>query len=454
MKKHRFLFSSFFQKPAKEVFAWHLRKGALERMLPPWEKVKIIKKEGNVPRNGSRVFLEQHIGPFRKKWIIEHRDFIEGQEFSDFQIKGPFTTFVHRHYIERIDATSCKLEDEVIFSLPFPGVSKYVIRELHAHFRFRHERLQKDLQVYGAYPQKPVKVLLSGSSGMIGRELLTFLRLGGHEVTCLVRSSKKEGQGAIYWDPESDQADLSKWEGFDVVIHLAGENIASGYWTEAKKQKIVLSRTRNTWLLSKMLSRLSSPPKMFICASAIGFYGNRPGEVLDEHSSQGIGFLSEVAAKWEEVAATLKEVGVRVVHTRFGLVLHPSKGIFSRLQMTAKVCLGAVLGTGTQKVSWISIDDLIYGIYHVIYKEEVSGPVNFTSPYSVSQREFIEKIANKNHRKVFLTISKRLLKLFLGQMADELLLTDQEVYPKKLIQSGYEFFHPKLDDFVNFFGRK
>ncbi len=436
------------------MFTWYLQKGALERMLPPWENVKIIKREGDVPKNGSRVFLEQHIGPFRKKWIIEHRDFIEGQEFSDFQIKGPFTTFVHRHYIEKVDANSCRLEDEVIFSLPFPGASKYVIRELHAYFRFRHERLQKDLEVYGTYPQKPVKILLSGSSGMIGRELLTFLRLGGHEVTCLVRSPKKECPGVIYWNPDSDQVDLSKWEGFDVVIHLAGENIASGYWTEAKKKKIVLSRTRDTWLLSKILSRLSSPPKMFICASAIGFYGNRPGEVLEEDSSQGIGFLSEVAAKWEEVAATLKEVGVRVVHTRFGLVLHPSKGIFSRLQMAAKVCLGAVLGTGAQKVSWISIDDLIYGIYHIIYKEEVSGPVNFTSPYSVTQREFIEKIANKNHRKVFLTISKRLLKLFLGQMADELLLTDQKVYPKKLIQSGYEFFHPKLDDFVNFFDRK
>ncbi len=271
------------------------------------------------------------------------------------------------------------------------------------------------------------RILVSGSHGFVGRALTSFLQEAGHTVVPLVRSKE---EGAVCWDPESGKLNPEEFEGFDAVIHLAGENIATGRWTKKKKDKIFQSRVRDTWFLSQVLLRLARPPKTLICASAMGFYGNRPNEILTEESPPGNGFLSCLCKKWEEATIPIENRGTRVIHTRFGLILHPSGGILKKMNK-----FPVIFGNPNQIISWIALGDVIGGIDYCLRVEEISGPVNFTSPYPVIQEELI---------KTPLRIPACLVRLLLGQMGEEMLLSSSCVYPEKLIKSGYVFRHPIL----------
>ncbi len=286
---------------------------------------------------------------------------------------------------------------------------------------------------------------MTGSRGFVGSALVPFLREKGYEVIRLVHTRAHLEPDMLYWDPQTGSVANASFEGFDAVIHLAGESIAGGLWTKRKKERIFLSRCRDTWLLSQILTRLSKPPKTVICASAIGFYGNRGVERLTERSSPGSGFLADTCVKWEAATESLTHQSIRVVHARFGMVLAPQGGMLKRLALPIRWGLGCYFGKGDQIVSWITRDDLLGILYHILERVDLSGAVNCVAPQTLTQKEFTQTCAKHLHRKAFLSFPAPLAHLFFGQMAEELLLASQNVVPERLLKSGYVFLSPTLD---------
>jgi len=291
-----------------------------------------------------------------------------------------------------------------------------------------------------------MKILVSGSSGLVGKALVSFLKGAGHQVISLVRGEAPSTSNTLYWDPTNGKAEIEAFEGFDVVFHLAGKNIASSFWTKKHKNEVLISRARDTWLLCQILSRTKKPPKTFISASAVGIYGNRPGEVLTEKSPPGEGFLASVCKKWEEAGASLETRGTRVVSARFGIILSKKGGMLAQLLPLFRLGVGAIIGSGKQMVSWIALDDVVEGLNHVMQTESLKGPVNFTAPQPLTNAEFSKMLAEVVHRPLFFRIPATVLKWVLGEMAEEMLLTSVDARPQKLLDSGFVFRLPTLPE--------
>lgn len=292
------------------------------------------------------------------------------------------------------------------------------------------------------------KILVSGTSGLIGRALVSFLRAQGHLVFSLVRAHSRMGPSAVYWDPSSDTWDKSGLEGFDAVIHLAGENIAAHRWSKKQKERLFVSRCRDTWLLTQALIRLQKKPKVLITASACGYYGDRKLELLTEKSSKGRGFLADLCERWELATSAATQQGVRVVHARFGLVLSLEGGVLAKMLPLFRLGLGGRLGTGAQLLPWVALEDAIGALYHALVVEELQGPVNICAPHPVSQAAFAKTLGRVLHRPVFLSIPAFMIRVFLGEMADELLLASTNAYPERLLQTGYLFRFSQLALFL------
>jgi len=290
-----------------------------------------------------------------------------------------------------------------------------------------------------------VRVLISGSHGFIGSHVVLALRNKGHEVIRLVRTKGKD-KDTIYWDPQTGDLEKKDFEGFDAVIHLAGENLA-GRWTKKKKQRLFLSRCRDTWLLSQVLVRLCSPPKVLICASAVGYYGNRPGVEVDESSPPGKGFLAELCVKWENATEAIEERGTRVIHARCGIVLDPSGGMQKKILPLLRWGLGAYFGKGSQKMSWVALADAVQAILFCFEHAEISGAVNVVAPQSVSQKEFIKQLAQREGKKAF-SLPEGFVRLFLGEMGETLLLSSCTAQPKVLLRAGFRFQCQNFEDYT------
>jgi uncharacterized protein len=297
---------------------------------------------------------------------------------------------------------------------------------------------------------RQLRILLSGSSGFIGSQIKIFLKLAGHEVVCLVRRKEDLAADAIYWDPIHGAMRKEDFEGFDAVIHLAGAGIAQGRWTKSKKEQLFLSRCRDTWLLSQVLCRLYRPPKTVLCASAIGFYGDRGEEELTEDSPQGTGFLADLCEKWEKATAAVANRGTRVVHARLGVVLSARGGMLKKMLRVFRLGLGGKMGSGKQWVSWISIDDLLGAFYHCLMNEDIDGSVNFVAPQPITQAEFARVLAKRLSRPAFCHLPAWILKAAFGEMAKEMILSSQNVKPAKLLRTGYHFRYPDLKTALDF----
>ena len=285
---------------------------------------------------------------------------------------------------------------------------------------------------------------MSGASGFIGGSLSSFLREKKHEVFKLVRSGVRD-RFSILWDPEKGILEKEALAGFDACIHLAGEPLTLTRWNRAKRERILQSRKKGTLLLSNALSKLSHPPKFFLSASAVGFYGDREDEILDEKSSSGKSFLSEVCREWESGSRVLEEKGVRVVRTRFAVVLGPKGGALQKMLLPYRLGLGGRLGTGRQWMSWVAREDLIRAIEFILMKEEIRGIVNISSPHPVRQEEFSKTLARVLHRPAFFSVPAWALRLLLGKTADEMLLMSARVLPRVLESFGFLFQYPYLE---------
>jgi len=289
------------------------------------------------------------------------------------------------------------------------------------------------------------KIIVSGASGMLGSALRRRLVANGQSVLQLVRRAR-ETEDELTWNPATSPivSRPEELEGCSAAIHLAGANIAGRRWTAAYKRELAASRIDSTRALAGLLAGLRTPPRTLIVASAIGIYGDRGDERLDESSAPGAGFLADVCVAWEKAAKPARDAGIRVVHARFGVVLGNGPGALGKMLPLFRLGLGGRLGSGRQWMSWMSLDDAIGAILFALERTELAGPVNITAPNPVTNAEFTQALAKQLHRPALLPAPAFALKLALGEMAEEALLASVRVVPAKLVAAGFRFAHPAL----------
>ena len=286
-----------------------------------------------------------------------------------------------------------------------------------------------------------MRILLTGSSGLIGHALLPILTAEGHTVVRLTRSPAKGRH--ILWNPDEGIVESDDLEDFDAVVHLAGETIV-GRWTVEKKARILESRAKGTRLLCESLAHLRNRPLVLVSASAIGYYGDRGDQMLDEESSAGSLFLSEVTKAWEAATEPAVRNGIRVVNLRIGFVLSKAGGGLAAMLLPFKLGIGGRLGSGRQYMSWIDIDDVVGAVSHAILSDALHGPVNAVAPHPVTNREFTKSLGRVLWRPTIFPLPVFAAHLVMGEMADNLLLASARVVPARLLATGYEFRFPEL----------
>ncbi len=444
-----FVRRSTINASAADLYDWHLRPGAFLRLQPPWEKVKLIRQSGPLGP-GCEVEIGVNIGPIEQRWVAQHADFVPGEQFRDIQISGPFAKFEHTHRMRPLSRESSELEDSIEYIPPLGWPGRWfgqpiIAGKLDRMFRYRHDITKHDLETWTRYKEQPrLKILVAGAGGLVGTALIPFLTTQGHSVTRLVRRAAGASD-EISWDPARGEIDATKLEGFDAVIHLGGKNIAGQRWTPAVKQRILESRTIPTRFLAQTLRTLQSPPACFICASAIGFYGDTGINLADESVPAGEGFLADVCRAWEAACEPLLDSSTRVVNMRIGVVLTPLDAALAKLLLPFQLGLGGPIGSGRQYWSWITLDDVIGALHHALVTPQLQGPVNTTAPQPVTNQEFGDTLARVLSRPAFLPAPAFAMRTLLGEMAEALLLASLRVQPDRLLTTGYQFRHPNLE---------
>ncbi len=440
--------------PRSDVFAWHMRPGALERLVPPFFPCRVAGREGGM-QDGGTVRISVGKPPAAISWTVQHTEFEEGRLFVDEQVSGPFRSFVHRHEFKDDGPNATILRDDVSWRAAGGRVAGQLTREgvsrqFRRLFRFRAERLRHDLWRHASYGGRRLTVAITGASGLVGSALDLFLRTGGHTVLPLVRRKPNRELGEVYWDPVEGRIESDRLEGIDALVHLAGESIASGRWTPRRKKAIRESRVHATQLVAKTVNELDAPPEVVVCASAIGYYGNRGSEILDERSLPGKGFLADLCRDWEREATAAGYCGARVVTLRVGMALSGAGGALGAMLIPFGLGVGGRLGSGRQYVSWIDHDDLVALIHHAIVTPSLRGPVNATAPYPVPNAEFASALGRALKRPSLLPMPSIAVKALLGEMGEALLLDGARVKPAQALKSKFEFAKPGLEESLAF----
>jgi uncharacterized protein (TIGR01777 family) len=440
------------QHSVEHVFAWHERPGALERLTPPWGDVTVEKKEGGI-QDGARVVLRVRQGPASFSWDLRHRDFERNRQFRDEQVSGPLKSWTHTHRFLPREGGGCVLQDEIELEAPLglPVGPGFIKKELDRLFAFRYRRLEQDLSRHARHAHRPrLTVAISGASGLIGSALRHFLTTGGHRVLSLVRDRRGMGPGDVFWNPSTGDIEAEKLEEADAVIHLAGASIGQNRWTEARKKVLRDSRVRSTDLLARTLAGLRSGPRVFVSASAVGFYGNRGDERLHEASGPGRGFLAQLTRDWEAAARPAERAGLRVVRLRAGVAISPRGGALGQMLLPFKLGAGGRLGSGRQYFSWIDLDDLVALYAHVLFEDSLEGPVNGTAPNPVSNATFTSALGRVLGRPTLLPVPSLAVKAIFGQLGEEALLWGQRVVPAKAMATGFPFHAEGVEDSLRF----
>lgn len=433
--------------PVDRVFKWHARDGAIIRLTPPWAPLKMISRKGSGIDKGVKVVFQIKIAGIPMKWKARHIEYKKNEIFKDIQVKGPFSVWEHTHRFTPEGEGRTVMSDEVKFKLPFGWLSRpfyrYAKKEIDRMFQYRHRVLRYDLERHVDESRKK-RILISGASGTIGRALVAFLKTCGHDVVRLVRNRSGLKKDKLYWNPERGQLDLSNAGTFDVVINLNGIDISRGRWTNRQKRRIIASRTYPTSLLVEKMSQLKRKPELFMSSSAIGYYGDGGDVQFTEKSENGACFIAKVCRRWENQSRKAQRVGIRTVQLRIGIVLTPAGGALARMAAPFKMGCGVRIADGRQYMSWISMDDLLSGMLHIINTPKICGPVNLTAPNPVTNRVFSKTLAGIFSRKVYFWLPKFVAVILWGQMGKETLLASANVKPEKLMDHGYEFQHTTL----------
>lgn len=444
---------------AQELYDWHARPSAFLRLQPPWENVRIDHVTGPLADGQKVTISAAALGPIRLKWLAEIYDVQPGVQFCDRQLRGPFAEWNHRHRMIAHGSNGSILHDEIDYRLPFglPGRllgGNAVRKRLETMFAYRHALTVSDLKRQAQFRHLPRQtVAVTGSTGLVGTDLCQFLVGAGHRVVRLTRQESRfreqyDGTESRSWNPY-EPIDPKLFEDVDAVIHLAGENVAAGRWTEARKGRIRDSRIGPTRNLAEAVGR-SDRTKVLISASAIGFYGDRGDELLDEQSSAGTGFFAEIGQAWEAATEPAQKAGKRVVIPRVGMVLSPKGGALAKQLPAFQLGGGAVLGAGTQYISWITIHDLVGLIHFALMSDHVHGPLNGVGPNPITNREFGRVLARVLYRPYLMTIPAPMLRLIFGQLADEALLASNRILPRKAEGLGFHYEHKELEAALRF----
>ena len=411
---------------AEALFAWHERPGAFERLTP-----------------GFR--------PAHTTLRLERTGYVAGREFRDVQRAGPFAALEHVHRTEpAADGTSI-LDDAITYRLPLPPLGALVAdaftrEKLERLLRWRHALTRLDLERHLTYAARGARrVAITGASGFLGGALVPFLTTGGHTVRTIGRGAGSEA----HWDPSKSELAAGALDGIDAVIHLAGSSVAAR-WTARTKREILASRLQGTRLIAETCARAAVKPEVLICASAVGVYGSRGDEKLDEQSARGSDFLADVGQQWEAAVAPARDAGIRVVHLRTGIVLNPAGGALGKMLTPMLFGAGGRLGSGKQWMSWISREDWVGAVYHALQTPGLSGAVNLTAPEPVTNSTFTEALGRIVHRPTLAAVPAFALRAIFGEMAEGTILASQRAYPVALQRSGFEFAHPTLASALRF----
>jgi hypothetical protein len=441
---------------ATELFTWHSREGAFERLQPPWEAVQVLERSGEGIQEGARVSVRVHVGPLPMTMVARHTRYVEGSLFQDEQESGPFAKWVHTHRMWPEPPSSSVLEDEIEYAPPVGPLGRafgggMIRRRLERMFAYRHAVTRADLARHAAFAsQGPQTIAVTGASGLVGTSLVPFLTTGGHAVRKLVRGKGSLGRGEVAWAPDKGELDVAALEGVDAVVHLAGAPIASQRWTPEFKNVIRQSRLQGTRTLCEGLARMQRKPRVLVSASAIGYYGDRGEEVLTESSPPADDFIAGVCREWEEATAPARDAGIRVVNLRIGVVLDARDGALAKLLPPFKLGGGGPVGSGKQYWSWVSLEDLIGLIHFSLFNPEVRGPVNAVAPGSMRQADLAKTLGKVLSRPAFLPMPAAALRAAMGEMGDSLLLFSAHVKPEAALRHGYTFLHPELEGALRF----
>lgn len=437
----------------EELFAYHTRPGAFERLAPPWQRLDIVEQAGGMA-DGGRVVFDARLGPLRKRWVAEMSGYREGEQFVDTQVEGPFAHWRHTHRFVAVDGSTSELVDHVEYGLPAGGVTEWfgegpADKQLQRLFAFRHRRTRLDLERHARWSDRPrLKVAITGAGGLIGSHLAVYLTTAGHDVVKLVRRDAA-GPGEVSWDPASGRLDPDDLEGVDAFVNLAGATIGT-VWTPRRKAAIMESRLQATATLTEAVLRMPVPPRVLLSSSAVGAYGSRGGLALTEEADLGEGYLADVCRVWEAAAQRAASAGVRVVTPRQGIVLAASGGALAQQLPAFRSGLGVRLGDGNQWWSWVALDDVLGAMEWLLHDEELSGPVNLTAPEPVTNLEFVKTLGKVLRRPAVLFAPERVVKTMLGGMAREMLLASQRAVPMKLGLRGFRFAFPELEQALRY----
>jgi hypothetical protein len=434
----RYLARSPMPVPAGRLFDWHARPGAFERLSPPFDPVEVVERRGGL-EPGARTVVRFRFGPLHRRWTAVHTALEPGRSFTDRQEEGPFALWEHVHRMIPEGERRSTLEDDIRYRLPLGAAGRAVgAREVRARleslFAYRHAITRADLARHEELAGPPLRVGISGSHGLLGTALGHFLTAGGHAV---VRLGRSDEAGA-------------EVDGLDAVVNLAGASIADGRWTAARKQVLRESRVRTTQALVRAMVRARRPPPILLSGSAFGYYGDRGDLPLDESAARGPGFLAELAEEWEAATRPAAEAGVRVVLLRTGVVLSPQGGALAKLLPPFRLGLGGRIGSGAQVLSWIALEDVVGAIHFALRTAQVRGPVNLTAPEPVSNAAFTRVLGRVLQRPTLATVPAPVVRAVFGQMGEESLLAGANVVPRALLDAGFRFRWPGLEEALRF----
>ncbi len=432
-----------------ELFAYHAAPGALDRLLPPPSGVKISRRAPLA--DGSEVELAVPIGPFTRRWVARHSAVHDPDGFVDEQVSGPFAAWRHEHRFVPAEEGATLIDD---LTYTPPGgrlawlVNTFITGQLRQTFNWRHERTRRDLERQRPFRDRPrLTVGVSGATGLVASELLPFLTTAGHSVRPFARTMA--GAQDIAWDPVRGRIDDVALGQCDAVVHLAGASVAQR-WTTTAMAGIRDSRLVGTRLVAEAVARNAGRVKTLIIASGINGYPSGDSEQDEDSPLTGQGFLPEVVRAWEAAAEPARAAGVRVVHLRIGMVLSPKGGGLKQLLTPAKFGLGGPVAGGEQWLSWIDLDDLVGLIHHALHDQRLEGPVNAVSPEPLRQGHFAEVLGRLLHRPAFAPLPACAVRLLLGQMGEELLLSSIRVLPRRATLAGFTFCSPDLVSALKF----
>jgi uncharacterized protein (TIGR01777 family) len=421
-------YSSIIDAPASEVFAWHERPGALQRLLPPWQPITVARESPSLEDGQAVLRLPGHV-----RWVAQHSNDDPPRQFVDELVSLPLH-WRHTHSFTALDDGATRVTDHV--ETPVPGSL------LLQTFRYRHRQLADDLAAHRRHG-RTLTVAVTGSSGLVGSALCAYLSTGGHHVIRLVRRVPS-GPFERAWDPV--RPDPRALEGVDAVVHLAGASIA-GRFTDAHKRLVRESRVGPTAALARVMAAMPDGPRVLVCASAVGYYGSDRGdEELTEDSARGTGFLAELVEDWEAAAQPAAAAGVRVVHVRIGIVQSARGASLKLLRPLFSLGLGGPLAPGSQWVSWIGLDDLLDVFGRALADDGLAGPLNAVAPDAVTNKDYAITLARVLRRPAIFRVPSLGPRLLLGaEGAREIVQASQRVIPSRLAASDHVFRHADLE---------